>query len=453
MQCLLAASSSRLTRLLLLPAPCSLLLGEDAPRPRSRQIGLTAAVVLSSLAVALAFPSAAEKFFAVTGATAVCAVVYVLPIAIHLRLYLRRRGSGSGGQGGSPTAGSKRGSRRHRHSFSFDHRLAARAGGAQEGPDTRWLLAHDHSAEHAAGAAGAAQQAGTSPASRAAAAVLVAATTAAHQQHQEQREAGAVGTAAAAGVAGPAPSAASTAGTAPSAPTSSPPAAIAGTTGEDDEDEFLAVSALLRGHRWTDLSLNRWLKGQSYDSLGSLPQTPGSPLQPGRDSLESPRAGWPAGSGMWEQPSAWWTGEGAQQALSNGQQQPGAAAAAAALQHQQQQQAGHAAVGAGLPSSVAAAPILLPPVPEAPEAAEAAATAALQRGLSARRSGAGGGEGEPAAAAYPCIADVRWGLTALGPLLWHLVLPLLVLLMGVVSSLSVLLLAVAALHRMLKVYL
>ena len=45
---------------LLPPSPHSLLLGEDAPRPRSRQIGLTAVVVLISLAVALAFPTAAE---------------------------------------------------------------------------------------------------------------------------------------------------------------------------------------------------------------------------------------------------------------------------------------------------------------------------------------------------------------------------------------------------------
>lgn len=52
--------SSPLPCTLLLWFACSLLLGEDAPRPRSRQIGLTAAVVLVSLAVALAFPTAAE---------------------------------------------------------------------------------------------------------------------------------------------------------------------------------------------------------------------------------------------------------------------------------------------------------------------------------------------------------------------------------------------------------
>jgi len=147
-------------------------------------------VVLISLAVALAFPSAAERVFAVTGATAVCAVVYVLPIAIHLKLYLRRSGgSGRSSQGGSPSAGGKRGGgARRRRSFSFDHRLAAQAGGSGEGPDTRWLLAHDHSAQQAADVAQQpqqpqqpqqaeqaqqAQQAPTSPSSRAAAAVAV----------------------------------------------------------------------------------------------------------------------------------------------------------------------------------------------------------------------------------------------------------------------------------------
>lgn len=425
-------------------------------------------MVLISLAVALAFPSAAERVFAVTGATAVCAVVYVLPIAIHLKLYLRRSGgSGRSSQGGSPSAGGKRGGgARRRRSFSFDHRLAAQAGGSGEGPDTRWLLAHDHSAQQAADVAQQPQQpqqpqqahqaqqpqqAPTSPSSRAAAAVAVAAPAAAQQPGQ--REAGAAGAAGAAGVAGAADAAggAGAAGTAP--------APISGAAGEGDEDEFLAMSALLRGHRWTDLSLNRWLKGQSYDSIGSLPQTPGSPLYPGRDSLESPRAGMPAGSGMYEQPGALWYAGNNHQAPAEGQQQLlAAAAAAAAAQHQhhqppQQQQQGSshvAAVGVGLPSSVAAAPIL-PPVPEASEAAEAAAAAALHRGLSAwRRSSA---TEAPAGAAYPCIADAGSGAAALGPLLWHLVLPALVLLMGVAASLSAFLLAFAALQRMLRVHL
>jgi hypothetical protein len=43
--------------------------------------------------------------------------------------------------------------------------------------------------------------------------------------------------------------------------------------------------------------------------------------------------------------------------------------------------------------------------------------------------------------AYPCLAEGATG----GQLLWHLVLPLAVLLLGVASSLSALWLAVAAL--------
>lgn len=36
-----------------------------------------------SMAVALLFPKAAEKMFAITGATAVCCVCYVIPVYIH----------------------------------------------------------------------------------------------------------------------------------------------------------------------------------------------------------------------------------------------------------------------------------------------------------------------------------------------------------------------------------
>lgn len=46
----------------------------------------TAGTILSSLGVALIFPSYAEKIFAITGATAVCIVCYVLPVALHLKL-------------------------------------------------------------------------------------------------------------------------------------------------------------------------------------------------------------------------------------------------------------------------------------------------------------------------------------------------------------------------------
>ena len=48
-----------------------LLVGEDAPFSRGRDYGLSCAIVLSALSVALAVPSFAEKIFAVTGATAV----------------------------------------------------------------------------------------------------------------------------------------------------------------------------------------------------------------------------------------------------------------------------------------------------------------------------------------------------------------------------------------------
>lgn len=46
----------------------------------------TAGIILSSLAVALIFPTYAEKIFAITGATAVCIVCYVIPVALHLKL-------------------------------------------------------------------------------------------------------------------------------------------------------------------------------------------------------------------------------------------------------------------------------------------------------------------------------------------------------------------------------
>ena len=60
--------------------------GEDAPSSRPRQLIETFASLLALLAVALLFPTASEKIFAVTGATAVCLVVYVVPVVIHLLL-------------------------------------------------------------------------------------------------------------------------------------------------------------------------------------------------------------------------------------------------------------------------------------------------------------------------------------------------------------------------------
>ncbi|CAL8462502.1 g2035 [Coccomyxa elongata] len=64
-----------------------LLAGEDAPFSSYRHTMETLFIVFSSLAVALAFPTGAEKIFAVTGATAVCIVCYVIPVALHLKIY------------------------------------------------------------------------------------------------------------------------------------------------------------------------------------------------------------------------------------------------------------------------------------------------------------------------------------------------------------------------------
>lgn len=88
-------------------------------------------------------------------------------------------------------------------------------------------------------------------------------------------------------------------------------------------------------------------------------------------------------------------------------------------QQQRQQEGQQVAMPAG-----AARPPPRPPSPE--RRAEAAA---------AHPAASGG---------YPCIADAK-GAVALPLLLWHLVLPAAVMLLGVASSVSALLLAVAAL--------
>lgn len=46
----------------------------------------TVGIVFSCLLVALVFPAYSEKIFAITGATAVCIVCYVIPVALHLKL-------------------------------------------------------------------------------------------------------------------------------------------------------------------------------------------------------------------------------------------------------------------------------------------------------------------------------------------------------------------------------
>lgn len=68
-----------------------LIAGEDAPASTQRQLLETTGIVFGGLAVALIFPSASEKIFAVTGATAVCLVCYLLPVVIHLLLYVQSR--------------------------------------------------------------------------------------------------------------------------------------------------------------------------------------------------------------------------------------------------------------------------------------------------------------------------------------------------------------------------
>ena len=62
-------------------------MGENAAFSRKRDYSLSCAIVFSALGVALAVPSFAEKIFAVTGATAVAMVCYVIPVVIHLRLH------------------------------------------------------------------------------------------------------------------------------------------------------------------------------------------------------------------------------------------------------------------------------------------------------------------------------------------------------------------------------
>ncbi len=46
----------------------------------------TSGITVSTLLVALIFPAYAEKIFAITGATAVCIVCYVIPVSLHLKL-------------------------------------------------------------------------------------------------------------------------------------------------------------------------------------------------------------------------------------------------------------------------------------------------------------------------------------------------------------------------------
>lgn len=64
----------------------SLIAGEDAPFQLKRHMAETTGIIVSSLLVALIFPAYAEKIFAITGATAVCIVCYVIPVGLHLKM-------------------------------------------------------------------------------------------------------------------------------------------------------------------------------------------------------------------------------------------------------------------------------------------------------------------------------------------------------------------------------
>ncbi|KAK9868672.1 hypothetical protein WJX84_002712 [Apatococcus fuscideae] len=68
-----------------------LIAGEHAPYSRARHWAETLGIVLATLATSAAYPQYSEKIFAITGATAVCLVCYVIPVAIHLKLRARSR--------------------------------------------------------------------------------------------------------------------------------------------------------------------------------------------------------------------------------------------------------------------------------------------------------------------------------------------------------------------------
>jgi len=65
------------------------LMGEGAPFAWGRWVTETTILQAAALGVAYAFPSAAEKIFALTGCTAVCVVCYCVPVYIHLTLKSR----------------------------------------------------------------------------------------------------------------------------------------------------------------------------------------------------------------------------------------------------------------------------------------------------------------------------------------------------------------------------
>lgn len=73
-----------------------LLFGPHQPFTWTRTIAETCLTIGSSLSVAMLFPNAAEKMFAVTGATAVAIICYVIPIYIHFRVMQQQSASTKG---------------------------------------------------------------------------------------------------------------------------------------------------------------------------------------------------------------------------------------------------------------------------------------------------------------------------------------------------------------------
>ncbi len=62
-----------------------LIAGEDAPFDRRRHLAETCLIVFGSLAVALAFPTGAEKIFAVTGNSSLKAMLLTVTVPLSTR--------------------------------------------------------------------------------------------------------------------------------------------------------------------------------------------------------------------------------------------------------------------------------------------------------------------------------------------------------------------------------
>mmetsp|Transcript_4826 Transcript_4826/g.13876 ORF Transcript_4826/g.13876 Transcript_4826/m.13876 type:complete len:470 (+) Transcript_4826:249-1658(+) len=64
---------------------------EEETLDTGRHVLLTVCIVATSLGVALVFPTAAERIYAFTGATAVAMICYLLPVSLHLMLRRQTR--------------------------------------------------------------------------------------------------------------------------------------------------------------------------------------------------------------------------------------------------------------------------------------------------------------------------------------------------------------------------